>query len=106
MGGEEFVAEIAESFEDEACAKLEEMRRAAEQHDVLAFRDASHAIRSIASNVGAYPLAEICNPFQVVSDDALRTEGHLYLDRIETELGRVAVALAERAAGMTARREG
>ena len=106
LGGEEFVAEIAESFESEACAKLEAMRCAAEQHDVSAFRDASHGIRSIATNVGAYPLAEICNPFQVISGSALNAEGHLYLERVETELERVRMALAKRAADMTARREG
>ena len=57
LGGEEFLAEIAESFQSEARASLAELRIATARDDVAAFRDRSHAIRSSATNIGAQPLA-------------------------------------------------
>ena len=106
LGGEEFVAEIAESFQSEARARLAELRVATAQGDVGAFRDRSHAIRSIATNMGAQPLAKLCLPFETISGDALRSHAKAYLEQIAAELDRVAAALAERAARPAAQNRG
>jgi two-component system sensor histidine kinase RpfC len=106
LGGEEFVAEIAESFQSEARAILAELRDATARGDVGTFRDRSHAIRSIATNMGAQPLAKLCLPFETISGDALRSHAKAYLGQIEAELDRVAAALAERAARPAARNRG
>ena len=98
LGGEEFVAEIAEIFEAEARATLADLRVATARDDVVAFRDRSHAIRSSATNIGAQPLARICSVFETISGDALHSHATTYLGQIETELDRVAAALAERTA--------
>ena len=106
LGGEEFLAEIAESFQSEARASLAELRIATARDDVAAFRDRSHAIRSSATNIGAQPLAKICLPFETISGDALRSHAKTYLGQIEAELDRVAAALAERAARPAAQNRG
>jgi two-component system sensor histidine kinase RpfC len=106
LGGEEFVAEIAEIFQSEARATLADLRVATARDDVATFRDRSHAIRSSATNIGAQPLAKICAPFETISGDALRNHAKTYLGQIETELDRVDAALAERAARPTAQSRG
>ena len=103
LGGEEFVAEIADSFRAEARARLSELRRAVDEGDALVFRDRAHAIRSIASNIGAKPLAELCLPWQTISAEGLSHEGDAYLGLIAAELARIDAALAARA-GAEARR--
>lgn len=92
LGGEEFVTEIFETFQAEASGKLAELRTAVRRMDVTAFRDGAHAIRSIAANVGARPLADFCSPLQTVTGEALRENAPKYVERIEAELERVARA--------------
>jgi two-component system sensor histidine kinase RpfC len=106
LGGEEFVTEIAESFQAEAKARLAELREAAARADVALFRDSAHAICSIAANFGARPLADLCAPFQTISGEALGAQGPTYLRQVEAELARVDDALARRAAGQGAAKPG
>jgi two-component system sensor histidine kinase RpfC len=106
LGGEEFVTEIAESFQSEARARLDDLRDAAERADVAAFRDNAHAICSIAANFGARPLADLCGPFQTISGQALGSHAPTYLRQIEAELDRVADVLARRAAEQGVRKAG
>jgi two-component system sensor histidine kinase RpfC len=102
LGGEEFVTEIAESFQSEARARLAELRDATAREDVAGFRDSAHAICSIAANLGARPLADLCSPFQTISALALGSHGPVYLRQIEAELDRVDDTLARRAAAQGA----
>ena len=98
LGGEDFVAELAEIFQLETRTTLADLHVATARGDVAAFRDRSHAIRSCATNMGAQPLAKICAPFETVTADALRSNAKIYLRQIETEIDRVTAALTERAA--------
>lgn len=104
LGGEEFVAEIADSFQTEARLRLGELRAAVEEGDTLTFRDRAHAVRSIASNIGARPLAELCLPWQTISAEELSHHGDQHLLRIAAELDRIDAALAAR--GVSAGRRG
>jgi len=97
LGGEEFVTELADSFQSEARARLADLRDSVAQQDVARFRDGAHAICSIAVNFGAKPLAELCAPFQTISGHAVDSHGRTYLDQIAAELDRVSAALARRA---------
>jgi two-component system sensor histidine kinase RpfC len=106
LGGEEFVTEIAESFQSEARARLADLRDATARADVAMFRDNAHAICSIAANFGAKPLADLCAPFQAISGQALESQAPAYLHQIETELDRIDVVLARRAAEQGAQKPG
>lgn len=93
LGGEAFVAEVCALFRSEASTSMLELRAAAEQGDVPRFRTNTHALRSVAANVGARQLCEICLPFQSASAVGLRQSSTAWLAQIEAELGRVNSAL-------------
>ncbi len=103
LGGDAFVTEIAESFVSEARMNLAELRGAAERGDVAAFRARAHAMRSIAANIGARSLCDLCLPFQTASGDELRGQGGGWVGQIEAELNRVEAALVDRREGKSAR---
>lgn len=93
LGGEDFVAEVANLFCSEANALLQELRTASAQGDVLAFRTHVHGLRSVAANIGASQLCHISLPFQNSSAIELQQFGPSWLDRIEAELRRIDIEL-------------
>ncbi|MGH7042325.1 MAG: ATP-binding protein [Acetobacteraceae bacterium] len=95
LGGAEFIGEIASSFGAEAHERLDALRAADRREDVPEFRIQAHGLCSIAANVGAHPLGELCVPHQTISADELRSRGKAYLARIADELARVEAALAD-----------
>jgi signal transduction histidine kinase/CheY-like chemotaxis protein len=102
LGGEAFVAEIAGGFCKEARAKLAELRAAVAATDVEGSRAQAHALCSMATNIGARPLSDLCRSFESITADTLRSRGARYLAQITAELGRVEAALDERGAGEAA----
>ncbi len=96
LGGEEFIAEISESFRTEAAAKLDGLRAAARDGDVQEFRSLAHGLRSIAANIGATGLGVLCLPYQTISSADLRARGAEHTNRIAQELERVEAALGLR----------
>ena len=93
LGGDEFIVELGGSFCAEAHARLDVLRAAAAAGDAQEFRAQAHGLRSIAANVGARPLGELCLPYQTVSAAELRDEGAAYVARVAAELERVETAL-------------
>ncbi len=93
LGGEEFIGEISESFRTEAAAKLAGLRAAARDGDVQEFRSLAHGLRSIAANIGATGIGQLCLPYQTISAADLRARGTEYVRRIAQELDRVDAAL-------------
>ena len=93
LGGDEFIVELGGSFCAEAHTRLDALRTAAAAGDAQEFRLQAHGLRSIAANVGARPLGELCLPYQTVSAAELRDEGAAYVARVAAELKRVETAL-------------
>jgi len=93
LGGTEFLAEIGTGFHAEAEARLDGLRAALARGDVSDFRFQAHGLRSIAANLGARALSDLCLPYQGISAEDLRLNGMGYLGRIAEELGRVERAL-------------
>jgi two-component system, sensor histidine kinase RpfC len=102
LGGDAFVIDVAEIFRGEARVKLQELQAAAGSGDVIGFRAKAHALRSVAANVGARHLAEICQPFQSVAAVELLQRGAGWLEQIELEMRRVDAALGEYCASRAA----
>ena len=94
LGGTEFLAEIGTGFHAEAEARLDGLRAALARGDVPDFRFQAHGLRSIAANLGARALGDLCLPYQTVSAEDLRANGMGYLARIGDELERVELGLA------------
>jgi HPt (histidine-containing phosphotransfer) domain-containing protein len=61
--------------------------------DVSRFRTNAHALRSVAANVGAQHLCDICRPFQSASANELLQNAKSWLALIAEELARVDDAL-------------
>ncbi len=99
LGGEGFVDEIAATFLAEVRASLDQLRLAAARNDVAAFRNASHAIRSAAANIGARELGDICMPLETIPGDDVRHRAQEILGQISGELERISAALAARKNG-------
>jgi two-component system, sensor histidine kinase RpfC len=99
LGGDAFLSEVCDLFRSEAQATMQELHAAAKQADVPSFRAHAHALRSVAANVGARQLYEICQPAQNISSMELRQGSHEWLEQVGAELRRVDIVLADYCAG-------
>ncbi|MDE2005542.1 MAG: response regulator [Rhodospirillales bacterium] len=102
LGGEAFVAELGVTFRAEATAHMDALRAALARGEPADFRFHAHGLRSIAANMGALALCELCLPFQSIETEELRTKGMAHLasivaelDRVGRELGAVGAAAPE-----------
>lgn len=93
LGGEKFLTEVCNLFRDEARSAVLELHGAAALGDVLRFRTNAHALRSVAANVGAHQLCEICLPFQSTSAVELMQSSTAWLSQITDEVTRIDTAL-------------
>lgn len=88
--GAEFVAELLDTFFEEAPDLLAEMRQALEAGDVPALQRAAHSLKSNASTFGALPLAALARAVEL--GDA---PGAAALQAIEYAYAQAAAALKE-----------
>jgi HPt (histidine-containing phosphotransfer) domain-containing protein len=65
--GEEFVAELIDTFVDEAPGLFHEMRQALSTGDADRFRRAAHSLKSNASTFGAMKLAELAKELELMA---------------------------------------
>ncbi len=89
LGGPDFVSEMLNGFVVEASEVIELLARAAAAADTVSFRSHAHALRSVAANVGARVLHELCGQCREVPVDALPVEGARLVRRFWIEIGRV-----------------
>ncbi|MES2713162.1 MAG: ATP-binding protein [Pseudomonadota bacterium] len=101
LGGEEFVAELAEDFLTDGLSQLDAMASAALAGDILAFRAAAHGLRSIAANLGARAVEDACQQAESLPpNEFATTPGTLTLvARIRSEIERVRNSLPENKSG-------
>ena len=70
LGGSDFASELLGDFLVGADRAIADLRRAASDGDMTAFRGAAHALKSAAGNVGADRIAWLCNRW---CEDAITT---------------------------------
>lgn len=87
--GKEFVAELVETFGEEAPPLLAEMRAALAARASERFRRAAHSLKSNSHTFGATALAELARTLELGGMPADAAP----LDTIETELARTLAAL-------------
>lgn len=63
--GEDFAAELVETFLDEAPSMVDELKTAAGEADADRYRRAAHSIKSNASTFGATALAELARKVEL-----------------------------------------
>ena len=91
--GSEFVAELVDTFLEEAPGMLAELRAARAAGNAERFRRAAHSLKSNANTFGAVRLAAQARELELKGLDAEPARDEAALAALETEHTRVATAL-------------
>lgn len=94
-GGDEFLAEIIDSFRAETKEIMNRVVRAAAAADTANFARGLHALRSCAANLGGTRLCELLLAMRDISQRELREQGSGVVQKLGDELARLDTALAE-----------
>src|SRR5215469_341108 len=93
--GDDFFAEVIESFRFETKEIMNRIVRAAAAGDAGAFARGLHTLRSCAANLGGTRLCELLLAMRDVSQRELREQGSGVVQRLGDELARLDAALVE-----------
>jgi len=93
LGGNDFLAEVVETFHSDAARLIPRLREAASRGELQPFADLAHALRSGAANIGGVRLVQTLTALEDVSAAELRQAGAAYVEKIESELKRLEAAL-------------
>jgi two-component system sensor histidine kinase RpfC len=105
LGGHDFVRDIVAQFVGDAAVVLANLSAAVSAHDMKAFREEAHALRSCAANVGAHNVYRMCLAWRDLDSHEIAASGSQYMQMLEDEFARVRNALVpmlapdEKAAG-------
>jgi HPt (histidine-containing phosphotransfer) domain-containing protein len=92
-GDDEFLAELLDTFFQDAPQLLEAMQRATEQGDAQGLRIAAHSLKSNSAEFGALNLSELCRELeQAAKINTLDGATHK-VAQAQSEYGRVQAAL-------------
>ncbi len=93
--GAEFVAELVNTFLEEAPGMLAELRSARAENHAERFRRAAHSLKSNGSTFGALRLAALARELELKGLDADRARDKAALAALEAEYARAAAALKD-----------
>ena len=93
LGGSDFIAELVSQFSMDSAKLLCCLSSAIECEDVQAFREAAHALRSSAGNVGAINVSEACLAVRAITLNQLVVEGEDWIHQLEKEIKRFVALL-------------
>lgn len=93
--GAEFVAELVDTFLEEAPAMLSDLRNALAAGDADRFRRAAHSLKSNSNTFGATTLAALARDQELGGLAKAAEGGGAALDALADEYARVAAALTE-----------
>jgi histidine phosphotransfer protein HptB len=93
--GAEFVAELVDTFFEEAPGMLAELRAARTAADADRFRRAAHSLKSNSQTFGALTLGALARELELTGMSADAARDVTRLDTLEAEYARAAAALKE-----------
>jgi HPt (histidine-containing phosphotransfer) domain-containing protein len=93
--GAEFVAELVDTFLEEAPPMLEDLRSAFAARDADSFRRVAHSLKSNGNTFGALAFAAMAKDLELAGLDRVMAENPQGLAALAEEYGRVAMALGE-----------
>ena len=93
--GDEFLAEVIDSFRAETKEIMNRVVRAAAAADAGNFARSLNALRSCAANLGGTRLCELLLAMRDISQRELREQGSGVVQKLDDELGRLDAALLE-----------
>jgi two-component system sensor histidine kinase RpfC len=86
LGGHAFVSGLVSQFSDDAAELLSSLRAAVAKEDVQRFRDAAHALRGSAANLGATRVFEACLALRAITPSQLALEGDAQVSRLVSDV--------------------
>jgi PAS domain S-box-containing protein len=93
IGGDDFVAELTETFLSQTPSLIPALRRGYIEADADELRRGAHTLKSQARTFGATALADVCEQLEGLGAAGVLEGAAELVDQIEQELGRVAAAL-------------
>jgi two-component system sensor histidine kinase RpfC len=103
LGGASFVELLVKEFQRDGAAVLEQLAVSCMERDVRAFRTHAHSLCSIAANVGAYALRDLCVPWKDLSETVLGQDAPALLASVRKEWGRTQRELQRYVTGLAPR---
>ncbi len=97
--GPDFVAELVDTFVEEAPAMLDQLRVARAAGDADVFRRAAHSLKSNSATFGALQLSALARRLELDGLAADPSRDNVAIDALEAAYQRVAAALQELARG-------
>jgi PAS domain S-box-containing protein len=94
LGGDEFLAEVIDTFVADAPTLLETLRRSLEEGETEELRRSAHTLKSNGATLGAEPFAELCRELEQRAKDGRLGDADSLVASIEQEYGRLRDALA------------
>jgi two-component system sensor histidine kinase RpfC len=99
LGGRDFVAGLINQFSNDAADLLASLRAAVMDEGVQRFRDAAHALRGSAANLGASMVFETCLALRAITPRQLAVEGDAQVTQLIKETGDCVTLLKAHIAG-------
>ncbi len=97
--GPDFVAELVDTFVEEAPAMLDQLRVARAAGDADVFRRAAHSLKSNSATFGALQLSALARRLELDGLAADPSRDNVAIDALEAAYQRAAAALQELARG-------
>jgi hypothetical protein len=94
--GTSFFSELVYDFFRDIEMLLDDMDAAVRTADLVALRDAAHAMRSCSGNMGAVVLREICSRSREMTLETISRVGPSFVAELRQEFARVRRALSGR----------
>jgi two-component system sensor histidine kinase RpfC len=88
LGGCAFVSDLVSQFSRDAAELLSSLRAAAAEEDVQRFREAAHALRGSAANLGAAKVFESCMALRAITPSQLALDGEVKLAWLVSDVDR------------------
>src|SRR5438045_2821939 len=93
--GDDFIAELVDTFLEEAPRLLDDLRGAYEKRDAEVFRRTAHSLKSNGNTFGARAFAAMAKDLELGGMNPVAAGGGTPIDALAAEFGRVGAALKE-----------
>jgi two-component system sensor histidine kinase RpfC len=87
LGGHAFISGLVSQFSDDATELLSSLREAVAEENVKRFRDAAHALRGSAANLGAARVFSNCLALRSITPSQLAVEGDGRVAQLMDDVG-------------------
>jgi len=91
--GDGLLAEIVESYSEDAPQRLRSIATAIDNADAIALAQAAHALRSLSASMGAVYLSQLCDAMETLGRLKTLDQAHSLFAALEAESGQVIAAL-------------